>query len=301
MYLRLCQHKINNYILFLYSYQESSNDRANMIPSYTPPVLNNSKLDTPPWLQEPSNSAKGGSATAASNLEEGKATEEPSSEVPRMILYTRIINLVLSVCMIIVSLLALLTTQSATTGVLACYLTVFACLLCCFETHLKQVSKIIALNFGFMYSARARSVFMLFLGSFSSRQFELFRCITIHNVPVLVGYNCLCILIHSRFYIPKSTIFVNIPSCFIPCAGSILFSFSLFGKIVAVCMIANALFNMYILFKYPEYEAVQRQDAQSDIKVPTSTSTSAFLRVFLCISQRISPIAVTERNRLLEI
>lgn len=192
-------------------FSESSNDRANMISSYTPPVLNNSKLDTPPWLQEPSNSAKGGSATSASNLEEGKSGEEASSEVPRMILYTRIINLVLSVCMITVSLLALLTTQSATTGVLACYLTVFACLLCCFETHLKQVSKIIALNFGFMYSARARSVFMLFL-------------------------------------------------------GSILFSFSLFGKIVAVCMIANALFNMYILFKYPEYEAVQRQDAQSDIK-----------------------------------
>ena len=86
------------------------------------------------------------------------------NEVPRMILYTRIINLVLSVCMITVSLLAMLTTESATTGVLAAYLIVFACLLCCFETHLKQVSKIIALDFGFMYSARARSVFMLFLG-----------------------------------------------------------------------------------------------------------------------------------------
>ena len=45
-----------------------------------------------------------------------------------------------------------------------------------------------------------------------------------------------------------------------------MFSFSLFGKIVACCMIANALFNMYILFKYPGYEAVQRQDAQADIK-----------------------------------
>jgi len=148
------------------------------------------------------------------------------------------------------------------------------------------VSKIIALNFGFMYSARARSVFMLFLGSFSSRQFELFRCITIHNVPVLVGYNCLCILIHSRFYIPKSTIFVNIPSCFIPCAGSILFSFSLFGKIVAVCMIANALFNMYILFKYPEYEAVQRQDAQSDIKVLTSAFFCVLSFAFHSVSRQ---------------
>lgn len=81
-----------------------------------------------------------------------------------MILYTRVINLLLSICMIVVSLLSILTTQSATTGVLACYLVVFSCLLCCFETHLKQVSKIIALNFGFMYSAKARSVFMLFLG-----------------------------------------------------------------------------------------------------------------------------------------
>jgi hypothetical protein len=84
-----------------------------------------------------------------------------------MILYTRIINLILSICMIVVSLLAMLTTQSATTGVLACYLIIFACLLCCFETHLKQVSKLIALNFGFMYSARARSVFMLFVGKWS--------------------------------------------------------------------------------------------------------------------------------------
>ena len=63
-----------------------------------------------------------------------------------MILYTRITNLVLSVCMIMASLVSLLTTPDATTGVLACYVLVFSCLLCCFETHLKQISKIIALK-----------------------------------------------------------------------------------------------------------------------------------------------------------
>lgn len=120
------------------------------------------RLDTPPWLQETSPAPTSGKAQ--SNMEEGKQSEEVPAAVPRMILYTRVINLILSVCMIIVSLLAMLTTQSATTGVLAMYLVVFACLLCCFETHLKQVSKIIALNFGFMYSARARSIFMLFIG-----------------------------------------------------------------------------------------------------------------------------------------
>jgi COPI associated protein len=93
-----------------------------------------------------------------------------TSAVPRMILYTRIANLVLSICMIMVSLLSLLTTADATTGVLACYVMVFSCLLCCFETHLKQIAKIIALNFGFLYSAKSRSVFMMFVGTSNNQR-----------------------------------------------------------------------------------------------------------------------------------
>jgi hypothetical protein len=113
--------------------------------------------------------------------------------------------------MIFVSLLSLLTTNNATTGVLACYVVVFSCLLCCFETHLKQISKIIAFNFGFLYSAKSRSAFMIFV-------------------------------------------------------GTILFSFSLFGKIIGCLMLANAGFNIFIIAKYPGYEDAQRQDAQSEIK-----------------------------------
>eukprot|EP01040_Poterioochromonas_malhamensis_P000076 gene76-80_t len=136
---------------------------------------------------------------------------EVDPAIPRMITTTRVVNLVLSICMIIISLLAILTTQSATTGVLACYVVVFACLLCCFETHLKQVSKMIALNFGFMYSAKSRAVFMIFI-------------------------------------------------------GTIMFSFSLFGKILALCMIGNAFFNIFILFKYPEFDNVQRENATAEIR-----------------------------------
>ena len=128
-----------------------------------------------------------------------------------MILYTRVINLVLSVCMILTSLLSLLTTADATTGVLACYVVVFSCLLCCFETHLKQISKIIAANFGFMYSAKSRCLFMVFV-------------------------------------------------------GTILFSFSLFGKIIGLAMLANAGFNMYAIVMYPGYEDAQRKDAQAEIQ-----------------------------------
>ena len=134
-----------------------------------------------------------------------------NSDIPKMILYTRVINLVLSVCMILTSLLSLLTTTDATTGVLACYVVVFSCLLCCFETHLKQISKVIAANFGFMYSAKSRCLFMVFV-------------------------------------------------------GTILFSFSLFGKIIGLAMLANAGFNFYAIIMYPGYEDAQRKDAQAEIQ-----------------------------------
>ncbi len=35
---------------------------------------------------------------------------------------------------------------------------------------------------------------------------------------------------------------------------------------MGLLMIVNALFNGFLLFRYPEYEDVQRTDAQSEIK-----------------------------------
>lgn len=157
-------------------------------------------------------SSNNSSSVNSSSSQKGAAQSgDVDPAIPRMITYTRVINLALSLGMILISLLAILTTQSATTGVLACYVVVFACLLCCFETHLKQVAKIIALNFGFMYSAKSRAVFMLFI-------------------------------------------------------GTIMFSFSLFGKILALCMVANAGFNVFILFKYPQFDDVQRDNATAEIR-----------------------------------
>lgn len=49
-------------------------------------------------------------------------------------------------------------------------------------------------------------------------------------------------------------------------AGSILFSMSLFGEIVGLAMIANAIFNAYLIWQYPGFEDQQRSDAQSEIK-----------------------------------
>lgn len=172
----------------------------------------------PAWLQDESRPSDfqtlppGGPNSVAGDV-------DPA--VPRMILYSRVINLLLSVCMIVASLLSLLTTDNATTGVLACYVVVFSCLICCFETHMKLISKMIALNFGFMYSAKSRSVFMIFV-------------------------------------------------------GTILFSFSLFGKIVGCLMLANAGFNIFVLFKYKGYDDAQRVAAQADIQDFLAQHSPAF-------------------------
>jgi hypothetical protein len=48
--------------------------------------------------------------------------------------------------------------------------------------------------------------------------------------------------------------------------GTILFSFSLFGKVIGCLMLVNAGFNFFVLVKYPQYDDAQRKDAQSEIK-----------------------------------
>jgi len=171
---------------------------------------------TPPaWLQEDVKSSSAVQAQAVST------DGESDPAIPKMILYSRVINLVLSVCMIVASLLSLLTTDNATTGVLACYVVVFSCLICCFETHMKLISKMIALNFGFMYSAKSRCAFMIFV-------------------------------------------------------GTILFSFSLFGKIVGCLMLGNAAFNIFVLIKYKGYDDAQRLAAQAEIQDFLASHSPAF-------------------------
>jgi hypothetical protein len=64
------------------------------------------------------------------------------------------------------------------------------------------------------------------------------------------------------------------------CLGTILFSFSLFGKLVGLCMVANAGFNVFILCKYPQYEDAQRNDATSEIKDYLATHPAFAQKVY---------------------
>lgn len=62
--------------------------------------------------------------------------------------------------------------------------------------------------------------------------------------------------------------------------GTILFSFSLFGKVIGLSMIANALFNMFILFRYPQYEDAQRNHAEAEIKDFLAANPAFSQRIF---------------------
>ncbi len=62
--------------------------------------------------------------------------------------------------------------------------------------------------------------------------------------------------------------------------GTILFSFSLFGKVIGLCMIGNALFNVFILFRYPQYEDAQRNNAEAEIKDFLAANPAFSQRIF---------------------
>lgn len=68
--------------------------------------------------------------------------------------------------------------------------------------------------------------------------------------------------------------------------GTILFSISLFGKLIGVLMIINAGANVFILWKYPGYEDAQRIDAQSEIK-DYLAANPAFAKSFLDTGLRV--------------
>eukprot|EP00904_Undaria_pinnatifida_P004481 jgi/Undpi1/14033/HiC_scaffold_9.g03684.m1 len=127
-------------------------------------------------------------------------------------IYMRVANMALCVLLAATALSKLLFSGLDVSGaVLACYLFAFSCILCCFETHLKVVAKTIAANFGFLYNAVGRAIFLVFVG------------VICFSLDELLAY------------------------------------------IAGALMMANAAFNFYVIFKYPEFERdLQRKDLESE-------------------------------------
>lgn len=94
-------------------------------------------------------------------------TDITTAPLPKLVTYMRVANFLAAGLMIASSVLTILADSSASfsTLIICLYVSCFGCLLCCFETHLKSVAGVIADNFGFMYSARGRFVFLTLLST----------------------------------------------------------------------------------------------------------------------------------------
>lgn len=86
-----------------------------------------------------------------------------SGQVPQLVTYMRVANFALCILMCVAAILTVIVPAGATPAswVLAFYVLAFSCLLCCFEFNLRQVAKHIANNFGFLYDAKSRAVFLV--------------------------------------------------------------------------------------------------------------------------------------------
>ena len=94
-------------------------------------------------------------------------TDEERANLNKLALRMRLANVIAASLMITSAVLTILADSNATvsTLVVGIYVSCFGCLLCCFETHLAVVARIISENFGFMYSAKGRFAFLVLLST----------------------------------------------------------------------------------------------------------------------------------------
>ncbi|KAJ1452156.1 hypothetical protein M885DRAFT_528011 [Pelagophyceae sp. CCMP2097] len=89
----------------------------------------------------------------------------PTKEQQALLVTMRMLNVGVSALMSAAAVIALLSLPSFDTAIISLYIWFFAIMLCCFETHLKAVSKVIASNFGFLYHAKGRLLFLVLLAT----------------------------------------------------------------------------------------------------------------------------------------
>jgi len=127
------------------------------------------------------------------------ADNEPKKkgpDLPKLILYMRLANVALSALMITSAVTSALMSASLSNFIIGAYVSCFGCLFCCYETHLKQVSVFIADNFGFLYNAKARCLFMMLIATL---------CYTLNIIGMITAFLCVaavCLNVYVLFKHP---------------------------------------------------------------------------------------------------
>jgi len=126
--------------------------------------------DVPLFQDEEVDDSAGATSTANGGLAsvakiKDAITDIATAPLPKLIQYMRMANVAVASMMVASAFLTLIGTWSLSVLVISVYVACFGCMLCCFETHAKTVSAVLSENFGFMYSAKGRFVFLVLLST----------------------------------------------------------------------------------------------------------------------------------------
>lgn len=94
-----------------------------------------------------------------------EAADVNESDLPRMILFMRVANLVAAGLLIACSIVELVSIPGVGVWILSIYAICGGALICCLETQLKFVRTAIAMNFGFLFHSVYRFIFYLLMAS----------------------------------------------------------------------------------------------------------------------------------------
>ena len=122
--------------------------------------------------------------------------QQPNGGVTKdnLVTYMRLLNMGITILMSMAAVYRLLDFPGFNSAILSMYIWFFAALLCCFETHLKMVSKIIASNFGFLYHVKGRVAFLLLMAML---------CFGLKTIGVIAGCGCIFAAGFNAYVISK--------------------------------------------------------------------------------------------------
>ena len=149
-------------------------------------------------------------------------------ELKRIVLFTRLLNMGVSVAVIVMSILqAIGSFKDPEIIILALYSTCGGCLICCLESQLNFFRTAIAMNFGFLFNAGFRFMFYLLIASV----------------------------------------------CY---AFQTIFGYTMFG-----IMVATALYNTYVLVRYPAYKQLREKlAAEEDERIRMNLQAEVSKQIF---------------------
>ncbi|GMH72560.1 hypothetical protein TrVE_jg12578 [Triparma verrucosa] len=131
----------------------------------------------------------------------------PAGPVPNAVRYLRLINLLTSVGVCVLSFIIILGSMGAnadlTKAIMCLYVFCFGIMICCFELQLKAVSQYIAGNFGFFFDAKMRSGFLLFVAML---------CFDLGPLGIVCGAALICISAINLYALCKYPDYIQAPA-----------------------------------------------------------------------------------------